>query len=81
MKIGKVEKSVPLPSKYSKGQGSYGLHLLEVDDSRHIGLEEGEKYENVRSRISTAASVLAAQLGMGFCVKRDGKGLRVWRVR
>lgn len=80
MKISEIEQNVRIPSKYEEGV-SYGFHLMEVGDSKTITLDKTDKYAVVRSAISTAASVLGIQLGMKFRVKKEGEGLRIWRIK
>ena len=79
-----IEKGIALPAAkggpLGKGKNKYPWKEMEVGDSFYTPAPEGRTLAKYRPTISGCASLAAKRLGMKFATRRDGDGLRVWRV-
>jgi hypothetical protein len=81
MKIGKIEKEVPIPEVHSKSK--YPWPEMNVGDSVLIEAEKGEKLHSLKRKIGPAARYYGEKVGKGFKTLIDhvNNGVRVWRVK
>lgn len=80
MKIGKIEKGVPLNRPTIST--TLPFSEMEVGDSFTVEASNGANISSFRSGVSGRASTAGAKLGKKFTVRFDGKKtMRIWRIR
>jgi hypothetical protein len=80
MIIGKIEKSVKIPTVHSKL--NYPWEEMEVDDSIFIGADKGESLFNLKRKVGPSARYYGNVTGKQFktLMIREENGVRVWRI-
>lgn len=69
----KIDKNIPIPAK-KHGGGTYGFSLLEVGDSMFFaGLDH-------ESKVASAARKWTARHDSKLTCRREGDGIRIWRI-
>jgi hypothetical protein len=81
MKIGKVEKKIPIPEVHSKNK--YPWDKMEVDDSVFFEVEEGQSLFNLKRIVGPSARYYGIVTGKKFkaLMMREENGVRVWRMK
>jgi hypothetical protein len=80
MIIGKIEKSVKIPTVHSKL--NYPWEEMEVDDSIFIGADKEETLFNLKRKVGPSARYYGNVTGKQFktLMIREENGVRVWRI-
>jgi len=80
MKIGKIEKSVPIPEVHSKIK--FPWPEMEVGDSVLVMAGTGEAVDTLKRKVKGSARYYGVKAGKRFrsLVSREEEGVRVWRV-
>ncbi len=80
MKIGNIEKKVPIPEVHSRIR--YPWPEMSVGDSVLLKADEGENLNQMKRKIGPSARYYGVKTGKQYkaLVDHDGKGVRVWRV-
>jgi hypothetical protein len=81
MKVGKIEKKVPVPVVHSKIK--YPWHDMKVGESVLIEAEEGDSLFNLKRKVGPAARYFGEKTGRAFktLLMREENGVRVWRTK
>ena len=80
MKIGKIEKKVPIPVVHSKTK--YPWDQMEVGDSVFIEAEKGQSLFELKRKVGPSARYYGDVTGKKFktLMIREENGVRVWRI-
>ena len=80
MKIGKIEKNVPVPEVHSKI--SFPWPEMEVGDSVLVRAGNGEAVEELKRKVKGSARYYGVRTNKRFrsLLSREENGVRVWRV-
>lgn len=80
MKIGKIERGVPIPPVRSKF--NFPWAEMEVGDSILIEAGKSETVDALKGRIKGSARYFGEKTGRKFrsLIDREEKGVRVWRI-
>ena len=78
MKIGKIEKKVPIPEVHSKN--NYPWPEMEVGDSVFVEVEEGQSLFDLKRKVGPSARYYGEKTGKKFntLLMREENGVRVW---
>ena len=77
----KIEKGVPLTPAYSTPmRRAWPFANMAVDDSVFCEPPEGMNIRAWRTRCMTGARYYARTEGKKFVSRREGNGVRIWRV-
>lgn len=76
-----IEDGIPIPpAKYGLPR-KYRFHEMEVGQSFFVPTPQGETYSCKRqTKVFNAAFGYGRRHGMKFTTRREGDGVRVWRV-
>ncbi|SPD75154.1 hypothetical protein PITCH_A450002 [uncultured Desulfobacterium sp.] len=80
MKIGKIEKRVPIPEVHSKV--SFPWPAMEVGDSILVKAVQGEEVDSLKRKVKGSARYYGLKTGKRFrsLISREEEGVRVWRI-
>ena len=80
MKIGKIERHVPIPEVHSKIK--FPWSEMEVGDSVLVRLGSGEAIDTLKRQVKGSARYYGVKTGRRFrsLISREEDGVRVWRV-
>ncbi len=80
MKIGTIEKDVPIPAVHSKI--NFPWDDMEVGDSVLIKAGKGEAVDDLRRKVKGSARYYGSKTGKRFrsLVSREENSVRVWRL-
>jgi hypothetical protein len=80
MKIGKIDKKIPIPEVHSKA--SFPWPTMEVGDSVLVKTVKGEEVDNLKRKVKGSARYYGIKTGKRFrsLISREEEGVRVWRV-
>lgn len=81
MKIGKIEKDIPIPEVNSKT--NFPWPKMDVGDSVLVCTGKSEKVGNLKRKVKGSARYYGNKTGKKFrsLISREEAGIRVWRVR
>ncbi len=80
MKVGKIEKNVPVPEVHS--QISFPWPEMEVGDSVLVRVGKGEPIDELKRKVKGSSRYYGIRTGKKFrsLINREEHGIRVWRV-
>ncbi len=80
MEIGKIEKSVKIPTVHSKH--NFPWPDMKVSDSVFITPDKGESLSNLKRSVGPSARYYGKVTGKKFktLIVRKDNGVRVWRI-
>ena len=80
MKIGKIEKHVPMPEVHSKIK--FPWPEMAVGDSVLVRRGDGEEIDTLKRQVKGSARYYGVKTGRKFrsLISREDDGVRVWRV-
>ena len=80
MKIGKIEKHVPMPEVHSKIKFPWAE--MEVGDSVLVRIGSGEEIDTLKRQVKGSARYYGVKTGKKFrsLISREDDGVRVWRI-
>lgn len=80
MKIGKIERNVPIPQVRSKF--NFPWPEMEVGDSILVKAGSSESVDRLKGKIKGSARYFGEKTGRKFrsLIDREEKGVRVWRT-
>ena len=76
----KIEKYTPLPDK-RRSAARYPWYLMEVGDSIYIAREEPTTIRKHQRAVVCIFCGYSNRHGMKFTSRREGDGVRVWRIK
>jgi hypothetical protein len=67
-----IEKGIPIP-RSSEYEAKYPFSKMEVGDSFSV--------EERRESVASAARSYGCRVGKKFSIRKEGNGMRIWRVK
>jgi hypothetical protein len=82
MKVGQIEKGIPIPKFYGPRASRYPFNEMEVGDSILIEAEKNEDLLRVRGSARSSMRQYGIRHGMKFGAKNEGeRGLRIFCIK
>ncbi len=80
MKIGKIERNIPLPEVHSRNK--YPWPQMEIGDSVLLKADEGENLYHLKRKIGPSARYYGEKTNKQFkaLLDHEENGVRVWRL-
>lgn len=78
----KIDKDVPMPKARGGSCGPKGLYpwkKMEIGNSFHVEAN-GRSIKQLSSMVSGSIYAAQRRTGFKFATRRDGNGIRVWRI-